>query len=121
MLAGKDLLHTTDDGIVLHVRKLNPPLRHDSQRPVASAAFLCNNDPIRIYVPLLMRPWVMEACHSTASCHLGTTRTANDRMFLLVVRYKHLHPVVASPLREVLSTGNLAADDPLIHHFDSPN
>ena len=22
-----------------------------------------------------MRPWIIEACHSTASCHLGTTRT----------------------------------------------
>ena len=22
-----------------------------------------------------MRPWIMQACHSTASCHLGTTRT----------------------------------------------
>ena len=34
-----------------------------------------NHEPIRIYVPLLKRPWVMQACHSTASCHLGTTRT----------------------------------------------
>ena len=25
--------------------------------------------------PQLMRPWVMQACYSTASCHLGTTRT----------------------------------------------
>ena len=44
-LAGKRRVHTTDD------------------------------DPIRIYVPLLMRPWIMQACYSTASCHLGTTRT----------------------------------------------
>ena len=34
-----------------------------------------NDEPIRIYVPQLMRPWIMQACHSTASCHLGTTRT----------------------------------------------
>ena len=34
-----------------------------------------NDESIRIYVPLLMRPWVMQACHSTASCHLGTART----------------------------------------------
>ena len=27
------------------------------------------------YVPLLMRPRVMQICHSTASCHVGTTRT----------------------------------------------
>ena len=34
-----------------------------------------NDEPIRIYVPLLMRPWIMQACHSTGYCHLGTTRT----------------------------------------------
>ena len=32
-------------------------------------------EPVRTHVPLLMHPWVMQACHSTASCHLGTTRT----------------------------------------------
>ena len=36
---------------------------------------MLNDEPIRIYVPLLMRPWVMQACHSTAFCHLGTMRT----------------------------------------------
>ena len=39
------------------------------------AARLLNDEPICIYVPLRMRPWVMQACHSTASLHLGTTRT----------------------------------------------
>ena len=38
-------------------------------------ACLLNDEPIRIYVPLLMRPWVMQACHSTASYHLGAKRT----------------------------------------------
>ena len=33
------------------------------------------NDPVRIYVPLLARPWIMHACHADASCHLGVTRT----------------------------------------------
>ena len=54
----------------------------DSATPVRLAApggtrglFFFNDEPARIYVPLLMRPWVMKACHSTASCHLGTTRT----------------------------------------------
>ena len=42
---------------------------------MGSAAGLLNDEPIRIYVPLLMRPWIMQACHLTASCHLGTTRT----------------------------------------------
>ena len=33
------------------------------------------NDPVRIYVPLLARPWIMHACHVDASCHLGVTHT----------------------------------------------
>ena len=42
---------------------------------VRKVACLLNDEPVRIYDPLLMRPWIMQACHSTASCHLGTTRT----------------------------------------------
>ena len=33
------------------------------------------DDPIRIYVPHLARPWIMHACHADVSCHLGVTRT----------------------------------------------
>ena len=33
------------------------------------------NDSVRIYVPLLARPWIMRACHADASCHLGAMRT----------------------------------------------
>ena len=29
------------------------------------------NDSVRIYVPLLARPWIMHACHADASSHLG--------------------------------------------------
>ena len=39
------------------------------------ASCLLNDDLVCIYVPLRMRPWIMQVCHSTASCHLGTTRT----------------------------------------------
>ncbi|CAN0544121.1 unnamed protein product, partial [Laminaria digitata] len=74
-LAGKGKLHTTDDDIVMLVRKTNPPPPPDSTRPVGCTACLLNDEPVRIYVPLLMRPWVMQACHSTASCHLGAART----------------------------------------------
>ena len=38
-------------------------------------ACLLNDEPICIYVPLLMLSWVMQGCHSIASCHLGTTHT----------------------------------------------
>ena len=40
----------------------------------ARLAFWATNR-IRTYAPLLMHPWVMQACHSTASCHLGMGRT----------------------------------------------
>ena len=42
-------------------------------------ACLLNDEPIRIYVPLLLRSSALQICHSTASCHLGTART--PRMF----------------------------------------
>ena len=74
-LAGKGRVHTTDNGTVLLVRQPIPQPAPDTQRPVGHAACLLNDYPIRIYVPLLMRPWVMQACHSTAFCHLGTTLT----------------------------------------------
>ena len=75
-LAGKGRLHTTDDDIVLLVRAPTlPPTRSDKPNSVGRAACLLNDEPVRIYIPLLMRPWIVQACHSTASCHLGTTRT----------------------------------------------
>ena len=74
-LAIKGRLHTTDYDIVLLVRNPTPPPSPDAPSSVGRAACLLNAEPVRIYVSLLMRPWIMQACHSTASCHLGTTRT----------------------------------------------
>ena len=72
-LAGKRRLHTTDEDIVLLVR--NPTPAHYFLRPEGRATCLLGDELIRIYAPLLMRPWIMQASHSTASCHLGTART----------------------------------------------
>ena len=75
-LVGKGRLYTTDEDIILLVRNPTlPPTRSDEPNSVGRAACLLNDEAVRIYVPLLMRPWIMQACHSTASCHLGTTRT----------------------------------------------
>ena len=74
-LAGKGQLHNTDDGIALLVRQLTLHPPPGSQHSVRRAACLSNDEYYLVYVPLLMRPWVMHACHSTASCHLGTIRT----------------------------------------------
>ena len=117
-LTGKGRLHTTDDDIVLLVRNMTPPLTTSSEpSSVGRAACLLNDEPIRIYVPLLVRPWIMQACHSTASCHLGTTRTLRMLEVLLVDRHECLHPVVASPLLKVPSAEEPAADCPLANHL----
>ena len=74
-LAGRGRAHPTEDGVVLLVRQRTLPPPPDSQRPVGRAACVLNDEPVRICVPLLMRPWAMQAYHSTAPCHLGTMRT----------------------------------------------
>ena len=58
-LAGKGRLHTHYDGIVLLVRQLTRPHPSDSHHPVGRTACLLNDEPDRIYVPLLTCPWVM--------------------------------------------------------------
>ena len=73
-LAGKGRSRTTDD-IVLLVRNPPPAPTPNAPSSVRRAACLLNDEPVRICVPLLMRPWIMQACYSTASCHLGTTCT----------------------------------------------
>ena len=42
--------------------------------PPASVGRPPFNDSVRIYLPLLARPWIMHACHADASCHLGVMR-----------------------------------------------
>ena len=71
-LAAKGRLLEGDDATILLVRKQTitgntPDNSHRRRRPF--------DDPVRIYVPLLARPWIMHACHAEASCHLGVTRT----------------------------------------------
>lgn len=72
-LARKGGLHTLDDDIVLLVGNLPPP--RGSPNSVGRAACLLNNEPLRIFAPLLLRPCTIRACHSTASRHVGTTST----------------------------------------------
>ena len=73
-LAAKGHLLGGDDDAILLVRKPitidSTPDGHNSHR--RRRPF---DDPVRIYVPLLARPWIMHACHAEASCHLGVTRT----------------------------------------------
>ena len=75
-LAGRGRLHTTDDDIVLLVRNRTPPLTtSDEPSSVGQASRSLNDEHIRIYVPILMRAWILQACHSAASPQFGTTRT----------------------------------------------
>ena len=75
-LAGKGRVHETADDIVILVRNPMTPPPSAAPSSLGRAARLLNDEPVRIYVHLLMRPWIMQACYSTASCHLGTTRTS---------------------------------------------
>ena len=74
-LADKGRLHRDDDGTLLLVRKSTPASVAGPGTPSGRAARLLNDEPTRIYVPLLMRPWIMQACHANASCHLRVART----------------------------------------------
>ena len=75
-LVVKTQLHKTDDDIVLLVRNPTIPLtRADEPNSVGRAACLHNDKRVRIYVSLLMRPWIMQVCHSAPYFHPGTTRT----------------------------------------------
>ena len=117
-LASKGRLHTTDVGIDLLVRQSSPPLEPGTQPTMGRTVCLLNHEPIRIYLPLLMHPRVMQACHSTAPCNLGTSRTRRilRHTFILVDRHEHLYPVVDKQLLEVPSKANVAADGPMDHH-----
>ena len=73
-LAAKGRLVLSDNDTMLLVRGPAPV----APRPDGYPARLRRppfHDPVRIYVPLLARPWIMQACHADASCHLGVTRT----------------------------------------------
>ena len=73
-LAAKGHLLQGDHASTLLVRKpitnALTPATHSGRR--SRVPF---DDPIRIYVPHLARPWITHACHADASCHLGITRT----------------------------------------------
>ena len=73
-LAAKGRLLQRDDDTTLLVRK---PITDASAPDGHSGRHVRHpfDDPIRIYVPLLARPWIMHACHADVSCHLGVTRT----------------------------------------------
>ena len=71
-LAGKGRLHSTDDDIILLVRNPTPPTTTSGEpSSVGRAARLLNDEPILIYVPVLMRPWIMQAYHLTVPATLA--------------------------------------------------
>ena len=73
-LAAKGRLIQGDHGTTLLVRNPATVAPNPVDTPARSGRPPFNN-PVRIYVPLLARPWIMYACHADASCHLGVTRT----------------------------------------------
>ena len=74
-LADKERLYIDDDGILRLVRKLTPPALARPNKSCGRAARLLDDEPMRIYFSLLMRPWIIQPCHANASCDLGVDRT----------------------------------------------
>ena len=74
-LADKGRLYTDDDGILLLVQKLKPPVSVSPDGPGGRAARPLDDEPTQIYVPLPMPPLIMQACHAKASCYRSVART----------------------------------------------
>ena len=73
-LATKGRLLQGDHDSILLVRKpITNALTSETHNSCRSRGPF--DDPVRIYVPHLARPWIMHACHANASCHLDVTRT----------------------------------------------
>ena len=72
-----------DNGVCLFVRKPSKAPAVASGRPGGRFARLLNDEPVRLYVPMRMRPWAMLAIHANALCRLGAARTLSllERFF----------------------------------------
>ena len=73
-LAAKGRLIQDDHDTILLVRN-HIAVASSPDGPPARVRRPPFNDSVRIYVPLLARPWIMHACHADASCHVGVMRT----------------------------------------------
>ena len=67
------LLQGNNDTILLVQKPVTAASASDGHNSRRSRPLF--DDPVRIYVPLLARPWILYACDADASCHLGVTRT----------------------------------------------
>ena len=67
-----DVLNDNGEVVPLLVRK--PPTRRNHQ-PTGRVASLLKDEPTRIFVPILLRPLVVQRVHSDTPCHLGGSTT----------------------------------------------
>lgn len=66
---------TNDDDVALQVRNPSTGSASRPGKPGGRFARLLGEDPTCVYVPVLTRPWMLDACHAETSCHLGVART----------------------------------------------
>ena len=95
-LADKERLHTTDDDdIVLLVHNPTPSPTPDEPSSVGRAACLLDDEPIRIYVPLPMDPWIKQAARPT---ELGSEDVVSGGVMLRTSRTMSSSVVCNRPL-----------------------
>ena len=58
-LAEKGRLYTDDDGILVLVRRFTPPAPIFPDKSGRLATRVLHHEPTRIYVPMLLRPWII--------------------------------------------------------------
>ena len=75
-LAGKSaLVEVSHDGRTVQLLVRRPSTRKNDLR-TGRVASLLDDEPTRIFVPMLLRPLVLQRCHADVSCHFGVARTS---------------------------------------------
>ena len=112
-LTTKGQLLTTDDSTVLLVHRPHTDSTRHARDPQPPPL----DPPPRVYVPMLMRPWVRHTCHSTNSCYLGVFRTLSMLKCFYWWIVMDIHPLVDPPLSHVPSAQDFEPNNSLAYPF----
>lgn len=101
LLADKCRLFIDDNGTLLLVRTRTPAAVVSADKTDGRAARRLDDEPTRLHVPLLMRPWIKQVLYSYSRRRGSHSDAPYARMILLAGWHDHPHAVVASSLSTV--------------------